>query len=498
MKKLILLMLIVSLVAIPVLSCATNDDGAAQNGGQPEAPRDLPPGDAADTIDYEPEIEEGLRFPDLPDVNFGGYQFRIINTGEDFFPQLLKTLVVEEETGEALNDAIFRRNRRMEERFGFQLIQFDVTGPTPARDRARTSIQAGSDDFDLVMTGPSYALPLAQGGMLEMIDRMPHIDLTQPWWDGDMVRDYSFGGRVFFATGDFTFNHYSVTFALLFNKELHYDLGLDCPYELVREGRWTIDRFAEQGRAALRDLNGDGVYDHNDQWGIVTTSLVHAIAKMNGVGARYVVKDADDMPVLNMNTQGFIDRFHALYDLLTEGWVYCFNRPNTPTTVHDMFLNGQALFYSELMNHATRFRAMDADFGIIPQPKLNEQQEHHISAVGIPHIKGIPVTSPDLERTGIILEALSAESRLSTLEVYFDTMLVNQVMNRDEESAEMLEIIFANRVYEVGRHFWSPNMVTPVQHAFRDFNRDIVSVIERHEAAANAAIETTVNAFLLD
>ena len=491
MKKFILLMLTAALVALPVLSCAA-DDGDSVNQPAPADERTETPG-AED--ENEPVVEQ-LRFPDLPDVNFGGYNFRILNTGEDFVPFVLKTLVVEEETGHALNDAIFRRNRRMEDRFGFNLVQTDFNGPGQVRDAARRNIQAASDDFDLAMMQPIHALGLAQEGMLEMIDRVPHIDLSKPWWDQDMNRDFSIGHRLFFTSGDFSFNQYSVTIGVFFNKELHADLGLDCPYRLVHEGRWTIDRFGEMGRAGLRDLNGDGIYNHLDQWGLVSFAHVYSIAFMNGFNARYIVKDADDMPILNTNSEGFINRFLTAFDILTEGWVYDDNRPNTPVHPDTMFLNNQGLFLIQLMNQAIILRGMDNDFGILPMPKLNEQQDYHIAGVGVPHVMTIPVTTSDLERTGIILEALSAESKLTTRTVYFDTMLVNQLMNRDEESAEMLDIIFANRVYETGRFFWETNVAQPIAHAFRDMDRDIASRIERNEAAANAAIQRSIDAFL--
>ena len=497
MKKFILLMLAVSLAALPVLSCA-----ADEGGDIPGIPGD--PVGADENLYTDPEGaengEDGAEpdFPDLPDIHFGGYAFRIINVGEAHVSPVLTTFVVEQETGEALNDAVFRRNRRMEEQFGFTLAHIDVAGPGPARDMAQRSIQAASDDFDLAMMQPGHALSLAQEGMLEMLDSVPHIDLSAPWWDGDMVRDFSIGNRVFFASSDATFNHYSATMGIFFNKQMHAELGLDDPYELVNEGRWTLDRFGEMGRAALRDLDGDGVFDHNDQWGLVSFPHVYAIAILGGIGARYVVKDADDLPEFNLNTEGFISRFHTAFDILTEGWL--FNPQPPPAAVdpihRDMFLNNRALFWIDLLNWATVLRAMDNDFGILPAPKLDEQQEHHISGVGLPHVMTIPVTTADLERTGIILEALSAESRRSTLTVYYDTMLVNQIMNRDEESAEMLDIIFANRVYETGRQFWTVNIANPVSNAMRDGNREIVSIIERNEPAAVTGIQNVIDAFL--
>ena len=497
MKKLILLMLILALAAAPVLSCAADENGASQNiPGTAEPGNEAP---ARETPEEPPEEEpdDTLRFPDLPDVDFGGYVFRILNTMDGALAHNLTKLLADEETGEALNDAIFRRNRRMEEQFGFSLTEIGTTHPNQVRDRARTSVQAGSDDFDLAMTTPDLALGLAQLGFLEMIDRIPHIDLSAPWWDQDMIRDFSIGRRVFFTTSDFSFNHYSVTIPVLFNKQLHAGLGLDCPYTLVREGRWTLDTFGQQARAALRDLNSDGIFDRHDQWGLLSFNYIYTVSMLNGIGARFVAKDADDFPMLNTNTEGFISRFHTLFDVLqTEGWLFGGTRGAMGLQHMEMFMNNQSLFWIELINTATFLRAMDNDFGILPTPKLNEQQEAFISGTGFPHLKCIPITTADLERTGIILEALSAESRLTTLTVYYDTMLVNQVMNRDEESAEMLDIIFGNRVYEPGRFMWNAQIAGPIFNAMANRNRDIVSIIERYEAAAIATIERAIDAFI--
>ena len=500
MKKFILLMMTAALVALPVLSCAADDGGAVQNGYDRSSPAETPiypgAGDANGDTDADAGAEEGLRFPDLPDVNFGGYEFRILNTRGGAQGHILTMLIPEEETGEALHDAMFRRNRRMEERFGFTLVEIGFGAPGGARDSARTSIQAGSDDFDLAMMQPIQALELAQQGMLEMIDMVPHVDLSQPWWDQDMNRDFSIGHRLFLTSGDFSFNQYSVTTIAFFNKQLHADLGLDCPYTLVNEGRWTLERFAEQGRAGNRDLNGDGIMDATDQWGLVSNAQAYAIGFPNGVGARAIIKDADDMPVLNINTQGYIERIMLVFDTLMEGWHMDGARAHTSGEPRDVFVDGRALFWVDLMNHAQVLRAVDHDFGILPLPKLNEEQEYHVHGTGVPHVMAIPITTADLERTGIILEALNAESRLTVRDVYFDTMLVNQIMNRDEESGEMLELIFANRVYDKGRLFWNDQVTQPILQAFRQMNPEIVSIIERNEASANAAIQRTIDAFL--
>jgi hypothetical protein len=215
---------------------------------------------------------------------------------------------------------------------------------------------------------------------------------------------------------------------------------------------------------------------------------------MNGIGAGYILRDESNIPYSGVTTEHFMNRFITAVEILSEGWLFDGNQRGMGRPEH-IWEEGRSLFWSELLNWATTLRAMENDFGILPMPKYNEQQEYHVATTGIPHVMCIPVTTDDLERTGIILEAVNAESRLTTLTVYYDTMLVNQVM-RDEDSGEMLDIIFENKVYEIGRFFWESHIAGPISEAMARGSRDIMSVIERNQERALRAIENTIEAFL--
>ena len=60
----------------------------------------------------------------------------------------------------------------------------------------------------------------------------------------------------------------------------------------------------------------------------------------------------------------------------------------------------------------------------------------------------IPVTASNLERTGAIIEALSAESYYSLTPAYYETVLKTKGA-RDLESGDMLDVIFASRIYDL-------------------------------------------------
>ncbi|MBO5274114.1 MAG: hypothetical protein J6I45_05830, partial [Clostridia bacterium] len=91
------------------------------------------------------------------------------------------------------------------------------------------------------------------------------------------------------------------------------------------------------------------------------------------------------------------------------------------------------------------------DYGILPIPKYDASQEsfgttvwpYSASLISVPNI------SANHEMTGVILEALSAESTYTVIPALYETVL-KQKSARDEESIAMLEIIFDSMVFDAG------------------------------------------------
>ena len=116
-----------------------------------------------------------------------------------------------------------------------------------------------------------------------------------------------------------------------------------------------------------------------------------------------------------------------------------------------IFNNGHALFYQGLlaMSH-TNYRDMEDEFGILPYPKLDEVQDKYIctSQEWTATAFTVPKTASDLERTSIILEAMSSAASVTITPAFFDTALARKY-TRDDDSAEMLEIILNFKFFDV-------------------------------------------------
>ena len=241
MRKIITLILILSIVfaSLSFISCGDankNLNGAndsADSGG--ESPGDSPEVSVEDTT-------TGKLLPDIPEADYGGYGFNIlvslnaltnVDVWNDFH--------AEEENGDVINDAIYRRNAFVEEKYNIKIGDI----PMPASDgmerpaaqkNIKNSVAAGDNAYDAVLIGGYGACALASGGFLMDMNAMSPLDLTKQWWDQKANRDLMIKNKMFYTSGDISNVVNEATYAILFNKKLVQDYGLENPYALVKNG----------------------------------------------------------------------------------------------------------------------------------------------------------------------------------------------------------------------------------------------------------------------
>jgi hypothetical protein len=113
------------------------------------------------------------------------------------------------------------------------------------------------------------------------------------------------------------------------------------------------------------------------------------------------------------------------------------------TEIINVFHEGRALYRISIMTDVPKLRDMEDEFGILPLPKLDENQKEYYTSYQSWNARAyaVPVTVTDPERTGIVLEYMASVSTDTMLKAYYDTTLQRKVA-RDDESAAMLDIIF--------------------------------------------------------
>ncbi len=465
MNKRILALLLAALMALPAVACASDAPGSADTTASPAtttAPADT-------TAAPETELK-----PNLPDVRFDGTELIVIHNPAVQTYYYEPWIYAENINGDIINDAVYKRNMQIEEKYGIKIVSIEDTNPA---NTAGLASQAQSDEYDLAMCKISHVGTIAPKGMLHNIADLPHVNYDMPWWDKNSVDGLTFDGKVYGVVSDISMMTLSGVRGMLFNRDLIKDYNLEDPYDLVKNDKWTLDKMAEMTLAVSADLNGDTAYDNNDRFGMLTEISNNIKNFVIAAGINFTTVNADggiEIAFMNEKTINVIEKCRAFlldpvkcidYETMksmTSESVYQYGRKLFAADQF-LFTQGGAMLFDEL-NAAN----MESEYGIVPNPKFDESQETYYHC---PDVNTSMVTIPsantmeDLERLGILLEALAYESHNTTYPAYYETIikLRRAVV---PELGEMMDIIKGSINYELS-DMYGIDTVTVINQAFK-------------------------------
>ncbi|MGM9624679.1 MAG: hypothetical protein ACI3XM_03110, partial [Eubacteriales bacterium] len=425
-----------------LISCGRNADGtetgSAGTGRLSDTDRN---GTETETV-YQANLPEGL--------DYQGAEFRIVVYDQSNTTWYDVDFSATGETGDLLNDAAYRRMQAVE-----QLLNLDIV-PCPSTgygyEAIRTGVMAGEGAYDAGFVNTRSATVLAESGYLWDLKHLDTMDLDAPWWDRNAVRDLTVGGRLYMVTGDISIMYKKSIGVLLFNKQMLSDYDLEDPYRLVRDMKWTVDKFNEMASFVSADLNGDGTFDMADQYGLLYYCDMMALGLI-GCGTNFTVKNADDYPELTFYNERTISAFDRYADVLFNPTLsLSWSKLGVSNDdIIAMFRNNQGLFNFNEFHAIENMRKMDTPFGILPFPLYDETQSRYYHTIN-PHVAAmllVPKDCPDTERVGYVLDALGAASKNTLTPAYYEQYLKSKG-SRDNESEEMLDIIFNSLTYDIG------------------------------------------------
>jgi len=442
-----------------------------------------------------PEVEV---FP-YPEADYGGYEFKMLVPGPDTGFWYNTEMYAAEEIGEPINDAIYKRVTEVESMYNINLVNIETAGSKSAM--ARKAINAGDNAYDMLLfeMGGGDVQTLASEGRLVDLKKVSTLNLDKKWWDQKCVEGMSLVGRLFNATGEISYYRFRTTEVILFNKAMVRNLGLEDPYRLVNEKKWTIDKMIEMMKGVAKDLDGDGKMTQNDQFGIVIYTSVISTG-MFGAGELMSKKNSEDIPEIVMLNDRLISVVDKYFEFVLDfNLVFDWARLSVPEPYNvglQIFEEGRALFDFNGMHAVPNLRQMDTDFGILPIPLYEETQKSygHIANSYVTPFVCIPVTAPDLDRTGIIIDALARKGMEHITPAYYDVSLLGK-FTRDEESREMMDIIFSTLVYDISFYYDFGGIGKILDTMVNAKKTDFVSAYEKIENKVKLAIDKYVESY---
>lgn len=443
----------------------------------------------------------------IPDTDLGGYEFRIVTVEQGVYSLILAANSTEE-NGEVINDAIYKRNRIIEDRYNMKFTEIGVPAYDALTSNFKKSVTAASDDFDLNLMICRDAFATALQDMVLSVLDLPYVDLSQPWYAQDVNNALSIGNKYFFAYSDECLNMFEQSLCIVYNKQLTEDYNFEDVYKTVYDGKWTADRFFTMAQGAVADLNGDGKLSDTDLFGVVSEGDMFYPSFWIGADFKTILKDENDLPYFNGSGNAkFDDILNKVYQYVWGGEKIYFeafkdkfeNFPNSGgedlrVAASKMFAAGNALFKVTIIGHLALLRDMKNDFGVVPLPKYNEEQSNYVTRVIDGWINCVPVTCTDLERTGMIVESLAVESKNYTVPAYYEVALKYKY-SRDEDTIHMLDVIYNTRTMDLGDTVWMVPVRVTYTDLFMNGKNTFASATEKSMKSIQSTIDKAIEAF---
>ena len=357
-------------------------------------------------------------------------------------------------TGDPVSDAIFERNKYVENRLNVEISVKEENSSDSffIVNKVATLVQSGSTDYDVVTSPCWVLLDQALSGYYANLATTEYMDLTQPWWTQDFNESTSYNGIQFAAAGHILLSTYSSAFATAFNQNLFIEANQPFLYEYVENGTRTLDKQASLAPIFHRD-NGNGVQDANgDYYGFVSALQSSIDCYWASCEVDMIRKNEDGDFELALDAE----RLHEV----AEKVLYLFYQTEDATylepnyDIAGMFAKGTSAMATIMLGamEEAAMRNMEDIYGIVPIPRLTEDQKDYRSSLGHGFtVLAIPTTikGDRMNSVSAVLEAMASASYNIVKPVYYETTLRTKLAS-DPKCSAMMDLIIDNLRTDAG------------------------------------------------
>ena len=456
-KRVFSVFLALSLFALCLLTGCNGDGDESQASSQ--------------AVSEEDKTFYGLALPE--ELYFDGREITVLTTSTAQSPgnyqiQPNDNDMYSAETATSVTSAAAECTRLVEQRLGITVHEEVVyTWSRYGGDmykRIHQDAMSYTGDYLFAMPCSIEAGMLSIEGLLHDLHKVPNIDLSREWWCQAFNDGVTVDGKCYFAIGDIGTVSKEATFFVAFNKKMAESNGLaekygySSLYEMVDKKAWTQDVMYEMAKSVYQDLNENNICDAGDVNGIAGQD--GAIYNMLTSAGEKIISVEDGYPKLTVYNERAINIIGDAQDYFQDpqsGFISAndyFDQSNVPVAdvIVPEFKADRLLFFMDAIMNLNNIRDMESDFGVLPSPMYDSDQDGYVSQIGCWSTNCIVVptfvTGEDLEFVGYVIEALSAVSNKKLNPVYYEQTLQYQI-SRDDDSMRMLDIIFDNRTCEL-------------------------------------------------
>ncbi len=421
-----LALILAALMLLPATACATMDD----------------PEDSGEITTAADETRDEL-FPNIEKQDYDGETFQMIGWTEPGDWYFADSYQNGEKNITILNNTIYEMNTMVEDHLGVELAYETVSVSTghEVYDKVFPTIMGGLDTYQLCTLHAYYDYNnfIGSNSALDLYE-LEDVDYDKPYWNREVMDMLTLNDHAYIGLGDLCW--YSI-YMIYCNKDMLTDANMKVPYDDVRNGTWTLDKFTTMSTGLYVD-NGNGVRDEHDIYGFAGQWDGEGNAFLQAADIYVAQKNADGDFELTLYSDRFVEMYDKLFAWSQDESVLCWNFHSPAYTVP--FKNNQSYFH--VSGLGTQY--LDAEFqvGILPLPKYEERQEDYRHVNWGNNII-VPSSVRNTEMVGQVLEMMCYYSNKVVLPKYYDEVLQLRVSEQPDDR-DMVELIYDTIVYDPG------------------------------------------------
>jgi len=378
--------------------------------------------------------------------DYDGYVFRVLTSDAARGRIGNSNILSEDMYSDALRATAYMRNSAVSEMLNVEIRE--IISEEIGIDMKK-SFLSSDDNYDLLSFHANREMALQlQSAALTDLKKVSTLKLDNPWYDSSCVRDLEIANKLYLLTGDVIAGNSDSVSAMVYNRDLAQELGYYSPdggifEKYVASGEWTLDTL----NMITTDIN-ENITGDNSNLGAFYIGGLDSFSLCIGAGASSFNKGADGTPEINLNSDKFLDIFSKVLSiqLLPVG---------SSEISAASFTNGNTLFDTVTLGDLKTLSGSGIKIGVLPMPKYDKNQTQYRSVVNFKDAVAIaiPSTNSELDRTGVIIEQLSAESSWYMWDSYY-----NSIIENNEDTIRMIKTVLASKIFDLGDLFGWANI----------------------------------------
>ncbi len=437
------------------------------------------------------EVTLGEVIPEFVEADYGNSEF-VVYSRSSTAASYPGFYIDSDNVIDTMSEAVFNRNSAVEEKYKIIIKTLETSNPY---ETVRTDITSGDVGYDIILDRRSYLGSLAQEGHFYNFLDLENVDYSRNYWDSNAAEGYEIAGKLFFMANDVSVSNLAGARFFYFNKQLVNDYNLGNPYDLVKDNKWTLERFLGMVSSVSTE-NGDGIWDGQDTYGLLVEegsgngNIMHLLV---GCGIRNTDKNSDGTLTTNAyseKTQTIMTNVSNALRNNNNTITYAVAAGGADTTGHaNIYDYGRSLFAGDHflmiqgnMAIAEQFKNMKSDYGVLPNPKYDENQENYYHKMDkYSLIWAIPNCNMDYDRLGVIMEYWSYQSSKTVMPAFYEVTIKTKRV-QEETASNILDLVKASIMYDLSE----------------PYNTDVVSVLHAGYNSGNLSSTWAANKKIID